>query len=673
MPAIDYFDFDLSIEAVASTPNRYRARVLNSPAGQASAEFDLPFSALEVENFLLRVGRPRRGVRWSGSPEMRAAQEFGGKLFGSVFQSPVQACLWRSLDNARQQGRGLRILLRLAAAPVLAELPWEFLYDTGFSRFFCHATHTPLVRYLDLPQTIQPLAVRPPLKVMVMIANPRDREQLDVEVEWSKVRDALAELEQRGLVTLARLPAASLSALQRQLRREQYHIFHFVGHGGFDQQSQDGVLLLEDENGLSRLVSGNYLGALLNNHPALRLAMLNACEGARSAAGDPFAGVAQHLVRQGIPAVIAMQFEITDKAAITLAQEFYGALADGYPVDAALTEARVALFAQGNDIEWGTPVLYLRAPDGYLFAVAADQRQESTAPLPTVVIQLTGRQVQALLDALLGAYGTEAALRRMVRIELNENLANIAAGGNLHDIVYELIEWAERTGRIVELVAGAHAHNPGNALLRAFAATISGVALVGASESQPAAPSATTRAAPAQTARATETTPAQPQPAAPPVAFDWVTIPAGEFLMGSDKGKDKQAYDDETPQHKLVLPEFRIARTPVTVAQFSAFVEATGYKTTAEERGSAYIWTGQKWEEVKGANWAHPRGPESDVRQKQEHPVTCVSWHDARAFCRWAGVRLPTEAEWEKAARGRMDASGRGATKRRTNSAATSI
>jgi formylglycine-generating enzyme required for sulfatase activity len=137
-----------------------------------------------------------------------------------------------------------------------------------------------------------------------------------------------------------------------------------------------------------------------------------------------------------------------------------------------------------------------------------------------------------------------------------------------------------------------------------------------------------------------------------PLAIEWITIPAGEFLMGSDKKKDGRARDDETPQHKLYLPEYRIARVPVTVAQFAAFVQATGYRTTAEERGSAVVYTGSEWKDVKGANWSHPRGPQSDVRQKQDHPVTCVSWRDAQAFCQWAGVRLPTEAEWEKAARG---------------------
>ena len=95
--------------------------------------------------------------------------------------------------------------------------------------------------------------------------------------------------------------------------------------------------------------------------------MLNACEGARSGASDPFAGMAQSLIQQGLPAVVAMQFEITDDAAIIFAHELYGAIADGYPLEAALAEARGAIRDEGNPTEWGTPVLYSRAPDGRLF------------------------------------------------------------------------------------------------------------------------------------------------------------------------------------------------------------------------------------------------------------------------------------------------------------------
>jgi hypothetical protein len=110
---------------------------------------------------------------------------------------------------------------------------------------------------------------------------------------------------------------------------------------------------------------------MLAGHRSLRLAILNACEGARSSPSDPFAGVAQTLIQQSIPAVVAMQFEITDDAAITFAHEFYGAVADGYPVDAAVAESRRAIYAQGNEVEWGTPVLYMRSPNGQLFRVSA--------------------------------------------------------------------------------------------------------------------------------------------------------------------------------------------------------------------------------------------------------------------------------------------------------------
>ncbi|MEZ4672957.1 MAG: CHAT domain-containing protein [Caldilineaceae bacterium] len=186
------------------------------------------------------------------------------------------------------------------------------------------------------------------------------------------MKTAVATLEARGLLRLTRLPlenqhGATLAELQRQLRRTQFHIFHYIGHGAFDEQTQDGVLLLEADDGRSRVVSGNYLGTLLHDHPTLRLAVLNACEGARTTSSDPFAGVAQQLVRQGIPAVIAMQFAVTDSAAQQLSQEFYSALVEGYPVEGALVEARKAIYTAGNDIEWGTPVLYLRAADGRLF------------------------------------------------------------------------------------------------------------------------------------------------------------------------------------------------------------------------------------------------------------------------------------------------------------------
>jgi hypothetical protein len=403
---IVYLDFDLRIERSAKG---FRTRVLNSPSGQATAQFVPPLSDLELENFVLRVGRTRRGVRRIDSPEMEAAKTFGGRLFEAVFDDEVQSCLRSSLDKASLQGAGLRIRLHLSQVPELADLPWEYLYNPDLNRFFCLSVDTPLVRFLDLAERIRPLKVKPPLRVLVMISSPADHPPLDVEREWANLSQALHDPQHRGQVRVDRLEEATLAALLPRLRREKYHIFHFIGHGGFDRETQDGRLIMEDEHEKGRAVSGQYLGALLHDERTLRLAILNACEGARSSRSDPFAGVAQSLVQQGVPAVIAMQFEITDEAAVTLAHEFYSALADGYPVDGALAEARKAIFARGNDVEWGTPVLYMRAPDGHIFDVEPvsdqDRRRAQAAALfheaQAAMVQKNWRVAVEKLEAVL--------------------------------------------------------------------------------------------------------------------------------------------------------------------------------------------------------------------------------------------------------------------------------
>jgi hypothetical protein len=136
-----------------------------------------------------------------------------------------------------------------------------------------------------------------------MISSPTDYPGLDVEHEWSRLNAALAGLVGNGQVRLERLPEARLSALQRRLRGGEYHVLHFIGHGGFDPRTQEGVLVLQDEAGKGSLTSAERLGTILHNHRSLRLVVLNACEGARSSSTDPFAGTAQVLVQQGVPAV----------------------------------------------------------------------------------------------------------------------------------------------------------------------------------------------------------------------------------------------------------------------------------------------------------------------------------------------------------------------------------
>ncbi|HEX8279852.1 MAG TPA: CHAT domain-containing protein, partial [Chthoniobacterales bacterium] len=377
-----YLDFDVRFTGEAG---RYRAEIVNAPAGKGQHTFELPFQEHELENYLLKIGQRRTGMRKADSPENRAAREFGNRLFDAVFQGELQTAFRESLDLARAGDNGLRIRLRLRDTPELADLPWEYLYQSERREFLALSKETPVVRYLDLADKVKPLTVTPPLRVLVMLSSPSDLDCLDVEKEWQKLKEAVRHLEEQKRLIVERLERATLSELQSRLRKGSYHIFHFVGHGSFDPVTEESVLAFEDENGRKRLVSGPDLGIYLRDEPDLRLVLLNACEGARASRSDPFSGAAQSLVQKGIPAVIAMQFEVSDEAAIAMADGFYSALSDDYPVDAALAEARKAVFAAGCSVEWGTPVLYLRAPDGRIFDVnkaAAPAAQDQSAKEP---------------------------------------------------------------------------------------------------------------------------------------------------------------------------------------------------------------------------------------------------------------------------------------------------
>jgi hypothetical protein len=392
-PLVNYLDFELEI---ASGPDgAYVTRVLRSPAGEASGSMTFPLDTLALQNrlqalqlALLKSGRGRRRVEL---PEAQLVRQFGTELWNALFVGDIVSRFDVSRSEARQQDMGLRVKLRISA-PELAALPWEFLFDSRRGSFLALSATTPLVRYTPLAQPIEPLAIVPPLRVLGLIADPVDLDSLDVGREKERLEQALGRLREHGLVELNWVPNGTWRDLQDALRHGPWHIFHFIGHGGFDEARREGLIALVDENHRAHRMTATELGLLLGDHEPLRLAVLNSCDSAKAEDTDVFSSTAASLVRQGTPAVVAMQYEITDLAAIEFSRSFYEAIADGVPVDSAVSEARkgIAVSISGT-LEWGTPVLHTRAPDGVLFTIAPEHaastvidRSEAPAVVPLV-------------------------------------------------------------------------------------------------------------------------------------------------------------------------------------------------------------------------------------------------------------------------------------------------
>ncbi|MBX3050031.1 MAG: CHAT domain-containing protein [Caldilineaceae bacterium] len=409
-----YNDFSIEISA---TPTGYAVRA-RTPAGQAQAETSLPLSPLELENRLqaveLSLLRGQGGLRRALSENERQAQELGQLLFDFLISGDVRALYDLSRLDAERGERGLRLRLSIAA-PELATLPWELLYHSREGEFLALSHATPVLRATAAPFAQQALTVVPPLRVLGVVAGPKDWEPLDVAQEKRRLDNALAPLQQTGLAELVWLEGQTRRDLQAAMRIGPWHIIHFIGHGGFDSERDEGFIVLCDEERNAARLYAVELARLIADHPSLRLVFLNACEGAATSQGDDLASSAAALVRRSVPAVVAMQYPISDAAAIEFARTFYESLADNLPVDAAVTDARKAVsFATPHSPEWATPVLFLSSHDGRLFsvekAVSAPSAPDSHSPLdePSPAPTRQGRSILSLsllAGAMLLAFG----------------------------------------------------------------------------------------------------------------------------------------------------------------------------------------------------------------------------------------------------------------------------
>src|SRR5215472_13250010 len=339
-----------------------RAATGGEPSGSLELDVEEVLSRRpELETAVLASAVPRRSM----SAVERPVREVGRLLFEALFTGPVYGMYRASLGAVQQQGKRLRLVLRLAT-PELAALPWEMLFDPEIGTYLCR--QEPLVRHVAAPYTPDPLEVCLPLRILGLVASPRGLPPLDVDAERERLEFALAGPIGDGLVELVWVQQATWAAVHAQLLATEWHVLHFVGHGDYDDAADEGVIALVGADGRADLVEASRFVDLLGEaEPIPRLVVLNSCSSGRSGAQDPFSGTAAALARSGINAVAAMQFAISDTAAIAFARGFYTAIAHGRDVDEAARSGRISILGAPHSLEWVTPVLYVRGEATHLF------------------------------------------------------------------------------------------------------------------------------------------------------------------------------------------------------------------------------------------------------------------------------------------------------------------
>ncbi len=364
----------------------------------------------DSQQTLLASSVPSRRLLSHGEARVRGV---GRKLFEALFsQQPVAGVYRASCAVATEREDPLRMVLRLND-PEIAALPWECMFDEAVESYVCR--REPLVRHVPVPSAPPPppLTVRLPLRILALVASPRELGELDVVKEKEDLERALATLTTSGLVVLRWLEHTTWPDLQDALLSKSWHVVHFIGHGNFDVGREEGVLALESESGrVHRVSAESFVDLLRESQPMPRLVVLNACESSTSGSADMFSGTAASLIRGGVSSVTAMQFEISDVAAIAFCLGFYRAIARDRGVDEAVRSGRVAILGLGGDsLEWITPTLYLRGSHTQLFNLS-----RSHAPIASAEVRQDQRE-QALAASERGDVASTVPLSDNVLAE----------------------------------------------------------------------------------------------------------------------------------------------------------------------------------------------------------------------------------------------------------------
>jgi hypothetical protein len=359
---MEYLPFRLQL---LSRSERSFEVVAWTPAGEGRGSFELTLSDEESANIAGLIRSSWLSTTGPNAGRWRSPEEVGEWLFGLVFSERIIALYQRSVDLIGAEPElGLR--LEISYDPQdshlnrLQSLPWELLRRPGSPGFLALSRRQPVVRYSAIPHPAQHLAAPVTLRVVVVASSPRDRPALDLGRELKTLESALGSSTEIELVYPS---VPTLEAVRAVFLERPCHVLHFMGHGG-NFQGKEGVVVFERDDGSSQLIRGEDLANKLADFPSLQLVCLNSCQSASrgdKSGADPLTSVALSMVYAGIPAVLAMQYRISDSAAICLSRAFYRSLATGEPIEAALAEGRQGMHSASPDqAEWAIPVLFLR-------------------------------------------------------------------------------------------------------------------------------------------------------------------------------------------------------------------------------------------------------------------------------------------------------------------------
>ena len=360
-------DFELQVRSLNKPYERYEVFADCGGAKSPATSLVFPFSQDELAKRIrslqdalhTRAGRQLRpAVAVDVNDGPAAIQDLGIALFRALFKDDVE----RLYDFHRPKSTDEKMLrIRLCIEPTeLVALPWEFLYDGWQKDYLCLDKRTSLVRDPLTPLESSPLVVKLPLHILGMVALPQGVPPLKVAQEQDWLTKALQPLIDNKQVILKWVQGQTWRDLDEKLNEEQWHILHYIGHAGYNDETGAGELYMADEAQQLKSQGAQQLVRMLKSHPDLRLVVLNACESTSIAAA---------LTSQtGLPAALAMQYEISDDIAIEFTRDFYQALAEGQSLDVAVWRARYAINQEfPNSFEWGVPVLYMRPRDGQIF------------------------------------------------------------------------------------------------------------------------------------------------------------------------------------------------------------------------------------------------------------------------------------------------------------------